>query len=240
MNTERPYQLTPLEDLAFAQTDYPWDAPGAAQRLRQSLGWAALAAYSLAIDSMADSESVEAYKLSVVDIVDDEPLIIPAALQAARRSLDDLEGNVRECAEESLAFLEAKLARISKVAEEPETELTESPAVEKDQEGSGTQYESEGEAERLAEAQRVVDRLAREGRLLAAWGREALVQFVTGLSVEKSISQNGFEPVSPVEFFLGLVESLPALVPTEEFAAPAARQDRSFESLGHKIAQTIK
>jgi hypothetical protein len=238
MNTERPYQLTPLEELAFAQVDHPWDAPAAAQRLQQSLGWAALAAYSLAINPMADSESVEAYKLSVVDIVDDEPLIIPAALQAARRSLDDLEGNVRESAEESLAFLEVKLARISKVTEEPESAVA--PDEEGEQKGSGTQSESEGEAERLAEAQRVVDRLAREGRLLAAWGREALVQFVTGLSVEKSISQDGFEPVSPAEFFVALVESLPALIPTEEFAAPAARQDRSFESLGHKIAQTIK
>lgn len=259
MTSKTTHQLTPLGELAFASSDYPWDAQAAAARLKQAFGWAALAAYSLAIDPAKDPESLDAYVLLVVDLVEGEPCVVPAALEAARKSLDDLEGEARDVAERRLSFLEERLAAIREAEEEREMKESKASVAEekKEQEGekeaevqSETQDERgpgpsveqsvEVNAERLAEAQRLVERLSARGSLLPAWGKDALVQFIAGLSDEKTLSQEGFEPISPVEFFTRLLESLPALIPTQEFATPQARKDRSFESLGHKIASSLK
>lgn len=243
MTPEERHQLTPLDELGFAPRDHPWDEQAARERLREALGWAALAAYSLAIDSTADAESFDAYKLLVVDMVDGKPLIIPEALTAARTSLDDLEGEMRDAAESNLAILEEKLARETEVSDEQVAQEAESPAVQKPEEAeseeTGTQKKEEYSCG-LEQAERIVERLAAEGKLLPAWRQEELVQFVAALSTEKILQTRGGEFSSPVEYFVIFIESLPALVPTQEYATPAARQDRSFESLGHKIAQSIK
>lgn len=249
MTPKTTHQLTPLGELAFAYSDYPWDAQAAAARLKETFGWAALAAYSLAIDPAKDPESLDAYVLLVVDLVEGEPCVVPAALDVARKSIDDLEGEARDVAERRLSFLEERLAAIREAEEEKKMEASEaSLSEEKKEQESESEVQSETQdepgpelnAERLAEAQRIVEHLAREGRLLPAWGRAALLQFIAGLSDEKILSQEGFEPISPVEFFTRLLESLPALIPTQEFATPQARKDRSFESLGHKIASSLK
>lgn len=243
MSSEETQQLTPLEELAFAPADHPWDEQAARERLREALGWAALAAYSLAIDPTADAESFDAYKLLVVDMVDGKPLIIPAALTAARKSLDDLEGQMRDAAESKLAILEEKLARETEVSDERIAQEAESPAVQEPEEVESEESEPQKKEEYscgLEQAEGIVERLAAEGKLLPAWSQEELVQFVAALSTEKILQTREGEFSSPVEYFVIFIESLPALVPTQEYAAPAARQDRSYESLGHKIAQTVK
>lgn len=251
MNPTETLQIAPLGELAFASLDYPWDAQAAAARLKQAFGWAALAAYSLAIDPAKDPESFDAYQLLVVDVVGGEPCVVPAALEAARGALDDLEGEARDVAERRLSFLEERLAAIreaeeEKVMEESKASLSEEKKEQKSEEEAEVQSEAKDEpgsvsnAERLAEAERLVERLSARGSLLPAWGRDALVQFIAGLSDERILPQDGYEPISPVEFFARLLESLPALVPTQEFARPQEPKDRSFESLGHKIASSLK
>ncbi|MEA3312128.1 MAG: hypothetical protein U9Q76_07920, partial [candidate division WOR-3 bacterium] len=264
--------LTPLGKLAFASSDYPWDAQAAAKRVQDALGWSALALYSLRVDTSADSESFEAYPMLVVDIVDGEPRVVPAALKAASEALTDLDEETRSAVEDRLKILDERLARVSQIKEESRSEA-EGPLSEgeedkasgsevqseaQDERGpqpsakqsvgvkvdrgprSDTKYSSGVKAERLDAAERIVERLAHQGRLLPAWGREALVGFISGLSDEKSLSDEGFEPISPLDFFTGLLESLPALVPLSEFASPQARVDNSFESLGRRIAASIK
>jgi len=264
--------LTPLVKLAFAPADYPWDEQAAARRLKDALGWSALALYSLRVDTSQDSESFEAYPMLVVDIVDGEPRVVPLALSAVREALNDLDEETRSAVEPHLDALKKRLAQIEKAGEESQTATTEvgtegaedakteaEPQSEtqddrgprpsakssvgvKDDRGPRPSAESSVgvNSERLDAAERIVERLAHQGRLLPAWGREALVGFIAGLSDEKSLSDEGFEPISPLDFFTGLLESLPALVPLSEFASPQARVDNSFESLGHKIAQMIK
>jgi len=270
--TPKKTQLTPLEELSFALTDYPWDAEVAAKRVQDAFGWSALALYSLRVDTSADSESFEAYPMLVVDIVDGEPRVIPLALSAVREALSDLDEETRSAVDDHLDALKKRLAQIEKASQESQTATTEvgtegaedakteaEPQSEtqdergprpsakqsvgvKDERGprSDTKYSSGVNSERLDAAERIVERLAHQGRLLPAWGREALVGFIAGLSDEKSLSNEGFEPISPLDFFTGLLESLPALVPLSEFASPQARVDNSFESLGHKITQMIK
>ncbi|TKJ41327.1 hypothetical protein CEE36_08405 [candidate division TA06 bacterium B3_TA06] len=254
--TPKKTQLTPLEELSFAPTDYPWDAQVAAKRLEEAFGWAALAAYSLWIDTSADSESFEAYPMLVVDLVDGEPCVVPAALKAASEALTDLDEETRSAVEDRLGALKKRLAQIEKASQESQTATTDAGTEEAEDAKSEAEPQSESQVdrgprsdtkyssgvkdERLAEAQRLVDRLAHQGRLLPAWGHKALVGFIAGLSQEKSLSQEGFEPISPLDFFIGLIESLPALVPLSEFASPQARVDNSFEALGHKIAKALK
>lgn len=256
--TPKKTQLTPLEELSFAPTDYPWDAQAAAKRLEEAFGWAALAAYSLWIDTSADSESFEAYPMLVVDLVDGEPCVVPAALKAASEALTDLDEETRSAVEPRLGALKKRLAQIEKASQESQTATTDAGTedVENREPEAGPEPQSESQddqgprpsakqsvgvnTERLAEAQRLVDRLAHQGRLLPAWGHKALVGFIAGLSQEKSLSDEGFEPISPLEFFIGLIESLPALVPLSEFASPQARVDNSFEALGRRIAASIK
>ncbi|MBA7697646.1 hypothetical protein ES703_106313 [subsurface metagenome] len=257
--TPKKTQLTPLEELGFAPTDYPWDAQAAAKRLEEAFGWAALAAYSLWIDTSADSESFEAYPMLVVDLVDGEPCVVPAALKAAREALTDLDEETRSAVEDRLDALKKRLAQIEKASQESQTATTDAGTedVENREPEAGPEPQSESQvdrgpranaessvgvkqAERLEAAERIVDRLAHQGRLLPAWGRASLVGFIAGLSDEKSLSDEGFEPISPLEFFIGLIESLPALVPLSEFASPQARVDNSFEALGRRIAASIK
>ena len=248
--------LTPLGKLAFAPADYPWDEQAAAKRVQDALGWSALALYSLRVDTSADSESFEAYPMLVVDIVDGEPRVVPLALSAVREALSDLDEETRSAVDDHLDALKKRLAQIEKVSEESQTATTEvgtegaedakteaGPQSEtQDDRGprSDTKYSSGVNPERLDAAERIVERLAHQGRLLPAWGHKALVGFIAGLSDEKSLSDEGFEPISPLDFFTGLLESLPALVPLSEFASPQARVDNSFESLGHKIAKALK
>lgn len=255
--TPKKTQLTPLEELSFAPTDYPWDAQAAAKRLEEAFGWAALAAYSLWIDTSADSESFEAYPMLVVDIVDGEPCVVPAALKAAREALTDLDEETRSAVEPRLDALKKRLAQIEKASQESQTATTDAGTEEAEDAKSEAEPQSESQvdrgpranaessvgvkqAERLEAAERIVDRLAAKGSLLPAWGHDALVGFIAGLSDEKSLSDEGFEPISPLEFFIGLIESLPALVPLSEFASPQARVDNSFEALGRRIAASIK
>jgi len=235
MSTEKT--PAPLDRLGFAAAEHPWDEQAAAKRVLESFGWAGLAAYSLAMDVSADAESAEAYKLLVVDVVDGEPLIIPAALSSARESLGELEGNVRETAEQTLAFLGVKLARTSESTGKQES--TAVPEEGAQEETSENRDASKPDAGRLAQAERIVDNLAAKGSLLPAWGRETLTGFIAGLSTEPTLTVDGFERVSPLEFFTGLVESLPAFIPTQEFAPPQAPQDRSLESLGRRIAASF-
>jgi hypothetical protein len=260
MNSTGTFQLAPLGELSFAPSDHPWDAQVAAARLKQGFGWVALAAYSLAIDAQKDPESFDAYQLLVVDLVDGEPCVVPAALKAARGSLDDLEGEARDVAERRLSFIEQKWTAIREEESQASLREEESEEGEEGEEEAGVQSEPQDEprpsvrqsvgvkdervpepsAERLAEAAGLVERLAAKGSLLPAWGKDALVQFMAGLSDEKTLSQDGYEPISPVKFFSRLLESLPALIPTQEFAGPQELKDRSFESLGRKIANSLK
>ncbi|MEA3312531.1 MAG: hypothetical protein U9Q76_09980, partial [candidate division WOR-3 bacterium] len=240
--------LTPLGKLAFASSDYPWDAQAAAKRVQDALGWSALALYSLRVDTSADSESFEAYPMLVVDIVDGEPRVVPAALKAASEALTDLDKETRSAVEDRLKILDERLALVSQIKEESRSASEGLVSEEKEDRESEAKPEAGPNAEssvgvnseRLDAAERIVERLAHQGRLLPAWGREALVGFISGLSDEKSLSDAGFEPISPLDFFTGLLESLPALVPLSEFASPQARVDNSFESLGRRIAQTLK
>jgi len=251
--TPKKTQLTPLEELSFAPTDYPWDAQAAAKRLEEDFGWAALAAYSLWIDTSADSESFEAYPMLVVDIVDGEPCVVPAALKAASEAMTDLDEETRSAVEPRLGALKKRLAQIEKASQESQTATTDAGTedVENREPEAGPEPQSESQVDRgpransessvgVKEAELIVERLAAKGSLLPAWGREALVGFIAGLSQEKSLSDEGFEPISPLEFFTGLIESLPALVPLSEFASPQARVDNSFEALGRRIAASIK
>jgi len=248
--------LTPLGKLAFAPADYPWDAQAAAKRVQDALGWSALALYSLRVDTSADSESFEAYPMLVVDLVDGEPRVVPAALSAVREALSDLDEETRSAVDDHLDALKKRLAQIEKASEESQTATTEvgTEGAEDAKIEAGPQSETQDDRgprasaessvgvnpERLDAAERIVERLAHQGRLLPAWGRASLVGFIAGLSDEKSLSDEGFEPISPLDFFTGLLESLPALVPLSEFASPQARVDNSFESLGRRIAQMIK
>lgn len=250
-----PSQLTPLEELVFASKDYPWDEQAAATRLKETFGWAALAAYSLWADPLADPESADTYQLLVVDLVDAEPKIVPAALDAAAEKLSRMDEGVKDKIEDSLIILRERLARTNKTNEEPKTDSHEvaefdTQASESNQEEPEAEAESQGNTQpeqqsstdlqiKLSEAELLVDRLAREGRLLAAWGRDALTRFIAGLSDEPTISGEGYESVSPRAFFIRLIESLPALVPLTEIASPAAPQDNSLETLGRKIAQSL-
>jgi len=249
--TPKKTQLTPLEELSFAPTDYPWDAQAAAKRLEEAFGWAALAAYSLWIDTSADSESFEAYPMLVVDIVDGEPCVVPAALKAASEAMTDLDEETRSAVEPRLGALKKRLAQIEKASQESQTATTDAGTEEAEDAKSEAEPQSESQVDRgpransessvgVKEAELIVERLAAKGSLLPAWGREALVGFIAGLSQEKSLSDEGFEPISPLEFFTGLIESLPALVPLSEFASPQARVDNSFEALGRRIAASIK
>ena len=246
--TPKKTQLTPLEELSFAPTDYPWDAQAAAKRVQDAFGWSALALYSLRVDTSQDAESFDAYPLLVVDIVDGEPCVVPAALKAASEALEGLDEETRSAVDDRLKILDERLARVSQIKEESRSEAEGLVSEEKEdmeseakpEAGPSAKSSSGVNSERLDAAERIVERLAHQGRLLPAWGREALVGFISGLSDEKSLSNEGFEPISPLDFFTGLLESLPALVPLSEFASPQARVDNSFESLGRRIAQTLK
>jgi hypothetical protein len=248
MSSEKIQKLTPLGKLAFASSDHPWDLQAAAKRVQDALGWSALALYSLRVDTSADSESFEAYPMLVVDIVDGEPRVVPAALSAVREALTDLDEETRSAVEDRLKILDERLARVSQIKEESRSASEGLVSEEKEDRESEAKPEAGPNAEssvgvnseRLDAAERIVERLAHQGRLLPAWGREALVGFISGLSDEKSLSDEGFEPISPLDFFTGLLESLPALVPLSEFASPQARVDNSFESLGRRIAASIK
>jgi hypothetical protein len=284
--TPKRTQLTPLEELSFAPTDYPWDAQAAAKRVQDALGWSALALYSLRVDTSADSESFDAYPLLVVDIVDGEPRVVPLALSAVREALSDLDEETRSAVELRLGALKKRLAQIKKASEKSQTTTTDVGTEDVENREPEPQSESQVDRgpranaersvgvkvdrgpqpsakqsvgvkvergpqpsakqsvgvkdERLEAAEQIVDRLASEGRLLPAWGRDALARFIAGLSDEKSLSDEGFEPISPLDFFTRILESLPALVPLSEFASPQARVDNSFEALGRRIAASIK
>ncbi len=237
-------RIIALEELSFADSSYPWDESAARQRLLESMGWAALAAYSLAIDTLKDSQSFQAYKLLVVDLLEGEPRIVPRALEDARASLGQLEGNMRETAEVTLNFLESKYARAGEAAlgtesdyskneDEPQTFST---ALE---EGSG-EPDSEQSIQTLPQAQALVASLESRGCVVPAWGREALVQFVAGLSTEESISSpGGFGKLSPRDYFVRIMETLPALVPSGELSTSAKLPENTFESLGRRIASSL-
>lgn len=246
MTPNKNLPVAALEELAFADPSYPWDERAASQRLVESLGWAALAAYSLAVDTAEDSQSFAAYKLLVVDLVDGEPLIVPAALRAARESLDSLQGNMRDTAENNLEYLEARYARMAGLPEpnpeeENEAQVTgeESQEMPADENTTADTGKETLRTERLAEAQALVSGLEAGGSVLPAWGHEALVEFVAGLSTEETLSPDGFERLSPFEYFLRIIRSLPAFVPSGELSTYAVRSEDPMEHLGRRIARSL-
>lgn len=233
--------IPPLEELVFAEQDYVWDAGKAARRLQSNLGWAALAVYSLAIDVSADAESYEAYKLLIADYVGKEPKIVPQALKSGRKSISQLGGNMRETAEHTLAFLEAKYSRQEGTTQNVDTEAAKENDSHKEKNRySDEPQDTDGQCVGTEEASRIVERLTEGGQVLPAWGRDALIQFISGLSAVESLTADGFEKISPVQYFTRLLESLPSLIPTDEAAGAAAPRDNSLESLGKRIAQALK
>lgn len=300
-------KLPALSELTFATPGHPWDERDAAARIAEKLGRDGLEEYSLCQYPQSGSET-SVYRLLVADIHDSHPVIIPAALEAARRSLDGLEGSVRDRAEMTLELLEEKYKRTTQVTgeqvaedevaagevavneaaagepisddvtvekvpieEEPahvQTASSESPAENNSSGGNesvpesasfeessvtgGSQSEISDAEESEAnpetadnvvgadEASRMVNRLAERGNLLPAWGYKQLVKFIAGLSTDKTVKIEGAESLSPAKYFLDLIESLPALIPAQEFAPSMPPSETSFESLGKRIAQAIK
>ncbi len=237
-----------LEELSFAPAGYPWDEAGAFERLKNSFGFGSLAAYSIRVDTLKDPGSQEAYPMLVVDLIDGEPLIVPRALESAGRKALALED------EEERNFV---LERVEELESRSTSNKAESPESAREREKERDREElrddqpnvvlprikgvqgAQPAASDLMRAENLVAKMRSEGKILAAWGVDALKSFIAGLSAEPSIPDNNSEPISPYDFFVRLLESLPTLVPMDEFAKPAAKKDDSMESLGRKIASAL-
>ncbi|MBD3285797.1 hypothetical protein GF359_04985 [candidate division WOR-3 bacterium] len=238
-------KLTDLKGLGFAPVCFPWDEEAAFSRVLEALGWSGIAEYSLWSDTTGKAESAETYQMLVVDIVNGEPRIVPAALKAVEETLEGTDEVIRERVESDLALLRERFRRIADVEEEAEKlevsdEPDESEAAE-DESQSSVEVDNEIDAAaRLNKAGLFVDRLSDRGRLLNAWDRDALVQFIAGLSERPGITDRDGSVISPLEYFTRFLEGIPALVPLSELATPRAPRDSSPESLGSRIAKSIK
>lgn len=239
MENERK-DLVPLERLAFAPAYYVWDETAALKRVQQHLGWGALSEYSLSIDYSGDPQTYSTYSLLVADIVNDQPMVVPAALRAARQKAASLEGTDKEKAETVISYLETSLEQVaenpppeeSSTEERPDDGNPQQPAVD----AARAQPQQLGEIE----ARAIVDRLAGQGKIIPSMGYDSLTSFMAGLCTEKTVQIEGAEPLSPVEYFTGLMEALPCLVPVTELATATGRKAKSYEQVGHMIAQSLK
>ena len=237
VNRERSFQPAPLEELRFAEADHPWDEAEARSRLKDASGWAGLASYSLLIDPLKDPESFDAYGMLVADVVDGEPKIVPTAVEAAIRSLEGMDAKARESVKDTLDVLRERIARADRGTGNHQDDNT---AVKTGGEGAQSGVRETNQHGKSDSAQELVERLSRNGRLLSAWGRETMVEFITGLSDEPTMSANAADKLSPRAYFTRILESLPSLVPMTEFSPPSAPRDGSLEALGRKIATSLK
>ncbi|GEM_PF-2085985 len=257
-------KITPLDELPFADAACIWNEDAAKARVQKALGWQGLAAYSLLIDPSFDSQSMQAYRFLVADITDTGAKIIPAALEAAKIAADGLDESVKAEVQDIIVwlkerYLENKNKQHSELAppessslefsSDSSTSLAPSSASRlqatdsssRNVENLSENLESPiGLEQSVLQAQKVVTELSLAGKLLAAWDKQALVQFVAKLSKEPVISIEGAGVISPYKFFLQIIETLPAMIPAGEFAFPLEKKRLSPESLGHKIAQSIK
>jgi len=243
-NISMKAQLPKLEELGFAPADYPWDEEAAFTRLLEAFGWAGIDEYSLWSETTGEVESEETYQMLLADIVDGEPRIVPRALDAAEETLTGAEEAVREQVESDLALLRERFRRIAMVEEEKlKAEVTGESVISEDAEvvsdSTDVVTDEVEDAARLKEAAAFVDKLTDQGRFLNAWGRDALVHFIAGLSSKPDITTRDGEAISALEYFKRFLEKLPALVPLSELARPQAARDSSLESLGSAIAKCL-
>lgn len=236
-----------LEELPFAPAEYPWDEGGAFERLKKSFGLGSLSAYSLWVDTLKDPESAEAYPMLIVDLVDGEPLIVPGALESARKKALAMQ-------EEEATFVLERLEELEERSNGSQAKSPESARERQNEQVKGDKRDdlpadaepqiedtpkAKPAASDLTKAENLVARMSSEGKILSAWGVNPLKRFIAGLSSEPSIPDNNSERISPYDFFVRLLETLPSLVPLDELAKPAAKKDDSMESLGRKIASAL-
>jgi len=81
----------PIDELKIAVPGAPWDVEEAKKRIKERFGWWGLSSLSLYRDWDKGWDDYASYQALVVDIVFNEPMIVPAAVDAALERIPKIE-----------------------------------------------------------------------------------------------------------------------------------------------------